>query len=699
MKKITTFFLMFLFCVMAFAQQVELIFSGRNATDNSHLKMSRVEITNHTKGWSDVLYLPDTVAVLTVGTSIDEYFDTQFGFSQNRPNPFQGQTEAFLTVSEPGDLWVSLVDMNGRKIAETSLPQNSVGNLHFVVNVATPGIYVLSTRQDGKVSSIKLISTGFGSRNTIECQGVVGNVESRSVRGDIQYAFDLGDEFSCQGFLVVGGVEYVGEIENLQVYESEEILLHIQLDGNPCPGASTVTDIEGNVYNTVRIGNQCWMKENLRSSRYPNGDTIVVGTDTSSVNAYRYIPNHDTVDIERYGYLYNWVAVMNGETEAESSTGFVQGVCPDGWHVPTDQEWYQMNLYVANQDDYTCGDAASNIAKALAATEDWDYFDGTCAVGNNLSANNATGFSVLPAGYYTFNGFTGDYYPYGQGATFGCSSQYDSVSVYYRYLRYDNTYIGRDIVGHYASCSVRCIRDVENDDSQPSIDGAPCPGSTTVTDIDGNVYKTIQVGEQCWMKENLRTTRTPDGMEIPQGTSGSSTEPLLYCPDHNPDNVQKFGYLYNWTATMNGGESSNLNPSGVQGICPDGWHLPSFAEWDQLLEYIGGQDHYICGANEYYVYIAKAMCDTSNWRHSNYICAPGYDPSSNNLTGFSVRPAGSFTPGSSEFMESASFWTTSFYNQETRTHVHCLTFDYSYDNVHDNGILGLRGNSVRCVRD
>lgn len=459
MKKITTFFLMFLSCVMAFAQQVELIFSGRNATDNSHLKMSRVEITNHTKGWSDVLYLPDTVAVLTVGTSIDECFDTQFGFSQNRPNPFQGQTEAFLTVSEPGDLWVSLVDMNGRKIAETSLPQNSVGNLHFVVNVATPGIYVLSARQDGKVSSIKLISTGLGSRNTIECQGVVGNVESRSVRGDIQYAFDLGDEFSCQGFLVVGGVEYVGEIENLQVYESEEILLHIQLDGNPCPGASTVTD------------------------------------------------------------------------------------------------------------------------------------------------------------------------------------------------------------------------------------------------IDGNVYKTIQVGEQCWMKENLRTTRTPDGMEIPQGTSGSSTEPLLYCPDHNPDNVQGFGYLYNWTATMNGGESSNLNPSGVQGICPDGWHLPSFAEWDQLLEYIGGQDRYICGANEYYVYIAKAMCDTSNWRHSNYICAPGYDPSSNNLTGFSVRPAGSFTPGSSEFMEASAFWTTSFYNQETRTHVHCLTFDYSYDNVHDNGILGLRGNSVRCVRD
>ena len=112
---------------------------------------------------------------------------------------------------------------------------------------------------------------------------------------------------------------------------------------------------------------------------------------------------------------------------------------------------------------------------------------------------------------------------------------------------------------------------------QPTTDGPSQP----VTDIDGNVYKTVKLGNQVWMAENLRTTRYADGRKIPLGTTESFDVAYRYYPDDNSANVADYGYLYNWPAVMNGSASSSANPSGVQGICPDGWHVPSNAEWTE----------------------------------------------------------------------------------------------------------------------
>lgn len=97
------------------------------------------------------------------------------------------------------------------------------------------------------------------------------------------------------------------------------------------------------------------------------------------------------------------------------------------------------------------------------------------------------------------------------------------------------------------------------------------PEPEGVIDVDGNIYTIIQIGEQTWMQENLRVTRAPDGSAI---TSYS------YYDDQ--DSIKKYGLLYTWDVALNG-----TKKEGAQGICPDGWHLPSDDEWKQLEMALG----------------------------------------------------------------------------------------------------------------
>jgi uncharacterized protein (TIGR02145 family) len=116
-------------------------------------------------------------------------------------------------------------------------------------------------------------------------------------------------------------------------------------------------------------------------------------------------------------------------------------------------------------------------------------------------------------------------------------------------------------------------------------DSEEYPG--TVTDYDGNVYKTIKIGNQVWMASNLRVTHYSDGTGIPLVTGdtqwenmGNNSTDKAYCWYDNDEAQYRtsWGALYTWAATMNGAEGSNTSPSGIQGACPTGWHIPSHAE-------------------------------------------------------------------------------------------------------------------------
>ena len=121
-----------------------------------------------------------------------------------------------------------------------------------------------------------------------------------------------------------------------------------------------VTDIDGNHYDAVKIGEQVWMAANLRTTRYANGEVIAEGTNIDTIPLRYAVPQADN---PYYGTLYNWYAVMHGEALSETRPGSVQGICPDGWHVPSNAEWTQLVRYCGGVSEYVCDTLGENVAK------------------------------------------------------------------------------------------------------------------------------------------------------------------------------------------------------------------------------------------------------------------------------------------------------------------------------------------------
>ncbi len=169
----------------------------------------------------------------------------------------------------------------------------------------------------------------------------------------------------------------------------------------------------------------------------------------------------------------------------------------------------------------------------------------------------------------------------------------------------------------------------------------------TVTDWDGNQYATVYIGNQCWMKENLRTKHYSNGVAINKGALGSSGHAGYYfIYDEDTSNVSKHGLLYTWTAIMNGAGASTNNPSGIQGICPSGWHLPSHAEWCELENYLEPGIDGSCSTSGYRGTMAKKMVLPQYWSsYPSNSFAPGYwhnDTAEFNTSEFSATPGGRY---------------------------------------------------------
>ena len=479
---------------------------------------------------------------------------------------------------------------------------------------------------------------------------------------------------------------------------------------------TAVRDHQNNSYAVVQIGNQCWLKENLRTTTSPSTSTRLIptagtGYTYTGKQARWYNNDSTTYAPQNYGLLYNWNATVDtfntafGETSVNtdgsnavtaSFSGHRRGICPEGWHLPTDAEWTSLTDFVSSQSQYICGGDTTYIAKALASAEGWNSSSSDCCPGNqSVTANNATGFGALPIGYY-YNGYSNS----GWGAYFWSSSQLASIThdAWARILSSGIAYM--DLYSSYKGIclSVRCLRDADNGDT-PTSDIQPCPGTPTVTDYDGNVYNTVQIGQQCWMKENLRTTHYADGVAIPVGGSATSyTDPYYYDYTSSGFALAQRGYYYNWPAVMRGAASSTANPSDVQGICPTGWHVPSDAEWTQLTDYVGGRSEYICGGNT--ANIAKALASELGWSSYSGACYPGdQSVTGNNATGFSAVPAGYCYGSSFDGADiHADFWSSSQYESGSNgayyRYLYCGSTYVSWGTTDK-----FDGFSVRCLRD
>jgi uncharacterized protein (TIGR02145 family) len=461
MKKTFLFFVMVLIGFWGNAQILltTLTFSGKD-TNNNYVRLDSVVITNHTKSWQETIYYQDTILIMG-GTGIEEYEpNPRFALLQNIPNPFNGVSDFSLQLPEDNAVTIFVFDLNGKKITE--LQQTLSSGIHaFRVSLSTPQTYLLSVNSGTDHASIKIINTGNAGKNRIEClfgeNEMPITYQSKSAKGETENPFDLGDSMEYVGYATNNGAEIESEvIRQMQIgSESFELVFATLVgDGQPCPGTQILTDADGNTYNTVQIGTQCWMRENLRVTKYAIGTAIPLGTSTSINTPYRYNPNNNSSNVSTYGYLYNWAAVMGGSGSSSTNPSGVQGICPTGWHVPSDAEWTQLTDYVSSRSQYLCGNDSTSIAKALASTIGWDSFSSTCAVGNTPSTNNTTGFSILPAG-----SCYGSYSIFGYIAYFWSTSLYGdfraySCSLYYGYYSVNHSN-GSQIYGY----SVRCIRD------------------------------------------------------------------------------------------------------------------------------------------------------------------------------------------------------------------------------------------------
>jgi uncharacterized protein (TIGR02145 family) len=231
----------------------------------------------------------------------------------------------------------------------------------------------------------------------------------------------------------------------------------------------------------------------------------------------------------------------------------------------------------------------------------------------------------------------------------------------------------------------------------------------TVTDFDENVYTTVEIGTQIWMAENLKVTHYADGTIIPYitdnsqwGSLGDNETDDAFCYYENDANGEAtaFGALYSWAAAMgDNAVSSNAVPSGVQGVCPDGWHLPSNAEWTILQDYLIANGYNFDGStsgNE----IAKSLAATSGWTANTTAGNPGNDQTSNNSTGFTAFAGGTRSNASTGIftgIESKGIWWSSTEYATDNSMSYRSLIQYNYDNFMLYFNPKSNGFSVRCL--
>jgi len=237
----------------------------------------------------------------------------------------------------------------------------------------------------------------------------------------------------------------------------------------------TVTDIDGNVYDAILIGNQLWMSENLKVTHYNNGDVIPNITNNGDWGSYdegQYgVYDNDPSLAELYGNLYNW-AVVDDE----------RGICPEGWHVPSDEEFKTLEMYLG-------------MSQSEADGMDWrGTNEGSKLAGNanlwnngNLEINpefGTSGFTSIPSGYRSSsNSSNGFYNNVGNYTYFWSSTEYSSTTALHRSLFYNTTTVKRWDYGKKNGFPVRCL-----EDDITTIDDLVCTGSD---ELDCAYYESI----------------------------------------------------------------------------------------------------------------------------------------------------------------------------------------------------------------
>ena len=411
-----------------------------------------------------------------------------------------------------------------------------------------------------------------------------------------------------------------------------------------------VDERDGQLYKTITIGTQTWMAQNLN---FPY--------DINTSHSFCY--GDDPANCEKYGRLYTWSAALDSAgLYSEDGLGcgggatcgyfpVLRGVCPEGWHVPSDKEFETLRSFVSSAGDL----------QALGFAE-WS------------GATNTSGFSAIPSGLYTYNygDNKADYYNLGEVARYwsrseGASNPYALVIKSSQKLEGTNDTDDR--------LSVRCIKD-----TSPRL---VVEYSTITDDRDGQVYRTVKIGNQTWMAQNLNFKNYPEGVIVPKDYDDKPL-PELYGKLYTWDAAVDSAGLFSDDAKGCGYGKSCARESGIRGLCPENWHLPDQAEWEELIAYAES----IGGDGEVFQLQSR---DTDIWDRAT------------NRTGFSALPAGQYSSVSGLGNKSnAYYWsTTKLYRSDDNSERLAVISRMMIAANHKVWTDEYKdfGSSVRCIHD
>lgn len=357
------------------------------------------------------------------------------------PNPMNGNATFTFLSTFVGKAQITVYRLDGAKVAALNTDvQEGKNSFHLSLPA---GMYLIQAQGTDFSYSAKAFSVSTStSEPKISFSSIATNSQQqRAPAADVKLLYNAGDQLLFKG--------YAGNYCTI-VTDKPTGSKTIDFKFVECK------DVEGNQYAAVMIGTQIWMAENLKTSRYRNGDEIATTTKNSipndSTSKFQWAFERNESNVANYGRLYTWWAVTDA-----------RGVAPTGWHVPTDAEWTQLENYlIANGYNFDGTTTGNKIANSLASTTDWISWTVEGAPGYDMTKNNSSGFTALPAGDRVSYG---SFFGLGSHARWQSSSM-DNTFALIRYLGYGNNFVTRSTASKIAGYSVRCVKDA--DTAQPA---------------------------------------------------------------------------------------------------------------------------------------------------------------------------------------------------------------------------------------
>ena len=353
------------------------------------------------------------------------------------PNPVSDYCFLQFKNNEAGNVTVGLYDLTGKRLISQTMFLES-GVIEFQLSGLPCGIFML-----------KIVGTNFNFTNKII------SINNESTDLDLKYFHESYDEqIPTQLKSTTANVlmQYnTGERLKYTFYSGKNATIQTDVPTQSKTVSANfyvAKDADGNSYATVQIGTQIWMAENLKTTKYRNGEPISNVTNKSQWNELSIKPssaqctyNNDDTNSNKYGRLYNWYAVNDS-----------RNIAPSGWHVPSDGEWTLMTDYL---------DTNYNIfgpqAKTLAASIEWPINSPVFeCISNQLIKNNISGFTALPGG---FRWEWGEFVRIGYGGYLWSSTEKDTSTVWRRLLDFEDRPIVRGAFNKCCGLSVRCVKD------------------------------------------------------------------------------------------------------------------------------------------------------------------------------------------------------------------------------------------------